>query len=99
MSLSSPDPSTVTTALGPKEPVLFDRYRILGILGQGGMGTVYRGFHINLKRPVAIKTLRLDRLKRAGAVPRFLREMELAGQLDHRHIVRATDGGEHNGVY
>lgn len=100
MSLSAPDPSTVTTGFdGPKEPVLFDRYRILGILGQGGMGTVYRGFHINLKRPVAIKTLRLDRLERAGAVPRFLREMELAGQLDHRHIVRTTDGGESNGIY
>lgn len=101
MSLSVPDPSTVTTGFdgGPKEPVLFDRYRILGILGQGGMGTVYRGFHINLKRPVAIKTLRIDRLERAGAAPRFLREMELAGQLDHRHIVRTTDGGESNGIY
>jgi serine/threonine protein kinase len=101
MALMEASPSTVDAALvgGNSMPVLFDRYRILGLIGQGGMGTVYRGLHINLKRPVAIKTLRLDRLERSGAIVRFVREMELAGQLDHRHIVRATDGGESNGIY
>jgi eukaryotic-like serine/threonine-protein kinase len=79
-------------------PTLLERYQILGIIGQGGMGTVFKGYHTNLKRFVAIKTLRVDRTKRPELVHRFLREMEAIGQMDHPNVVRASDAGEKNGV-
>jgi serine/threonine protein kinase len=79
-------------------PVLLGHYRIVGILGEGGMGTVFKGYHLKLKRFVAIKTLRLDRVRRPDLVQRFLREMGAVGQMDHPNVVRAFDAGERNGV-
>src|SRR4051812_35134452 len=78
-------------------PILGNRYEILGILGQGGMGTVYKGYHGHLKRFVAIKTVRIDKTG-PDLVQRFLREMASAGQMDHPNVVRATDAGENSGV-
>ena len=83
----------------PKIPLtVLDRYQVLGVIGQGGMGTVYKGYHLNLKRLVAIKTLRFDRDRKPDRVQRFLREMALIGQLNHDNVVRASDAGEKNGV-
>jgi serine/threonine protein kinase len=79
-------------------PVLFDRYQILGIIGEGGMGIVFKGYHLNLKRHVAIKTLRFDRSQTDDMVSRFVKEMEAVGQMDHPNVVRATDAGEKNQV-
>ncbi len=84
---------------GDSLPRLFERYQILGVLGQGGMGIVFRGYHINLKRHVAIKTLRVDKLSTGNLIGRFRQEMEVIGQMDHPHVVRATDAGEKNGVF
>lgn len=96
-------PSTLPTTMwrpGASEfPVLFERYQILGVLGEGGMGTVFKGYHLNLKRFVAIKTLRVDLVNNPGLVSRFLREMELVGGMDHPNVVRAADAGEKNGVF
>jgi serine/threonine protein kinase len=83
----------------PNFPTLFERYQVLGIIGQGGMGTVFKGYHLNLKRFVAIKTLRVDHLSNTDLVKRFMREVELVGQMDHANVVRATDAGEKNGVF
>ena len=79
-------------------PTLLERFRIIGVLGRGGMGTVYKAFHLNLKRFVAIKTLRCSASRHSKIVQRFLREMESIGQLDHENVVRASDAGEKNGV-
>ncbi len=79
-------------------PTLFDRYQILGVLGEGGMGTVFKGYHLSLKRYVAIKTLRIDRAAHPELVERFLWEVQAIGQMDHPNVVRATDAGEKNGV-
>ena len=79
-------------------PILFDRYQILGIIGEGGMGIVFKGYHLNLKRHVAIKTLRFDRSQTDDMVSRFVKEMEAVGQMDHPNVVRATDAGEKNRV-
>ena len=78
---------------------LFDRYEILGLIGQGGMGIVYKGYHLSLKRPVAIKVLRLDRLRGDELAGRFLREMHAVGQMDHANVVRATDAGQKDGLF
>jgi serine/threonine protein kinase len=96
--LPSPDASTKVDSPGGL-PTLFERYQVLGVLGEGGMGTVYKGYHVNLKRFVAIKTLRIDRINSPEVVSRFLREMELVGQMDHPNVVRASDAGEKNGVF
>ena len=74
-------------------------YRIQGKLGVGGMGTVFKAVHTKLKRTVALKLLPESRWANPAAVARFEREMEVIGQLDHPHIVRASDAGEENGMH
>ncbi|QDU39550.1 Serine/threonine-protein kinase PknH [Maioricimonas rarisocia] len=86
----------------PVPPALLETirdYRLLRKLGQGGMGTVYSALHTKLDRPVALKLLPAHRMRQAGAVSRFAREMKAVGKLDHPHIVRATDAGEAGGVH
>jgi serine/threonine protein kinase len=80
-------------------PLLMEHYQVVGIIGQGGMGTVFKGRHLNLKRDVAIKTLRIDKIATVELVNRFRKEMELIGQMDHPNVVRASDAGERNGVF
>ena len=80
-------------------PILLEHYQIHGIIGEGGMGTVFKGYHLNLKRFVAIKTLRMDQRKSSELVSRFKQEMGLVGQMDHPNVVRATDAGERNGIF
>ncbi len=76
------------------------RYRILGELGRGAMGTVYRAHDPLIEREVAIKTLHpnLPEEVIAEVRPRFLREAKSAGQLNHPNIVTIFDVGEQDGV-
>ena len=69
-------------------------YVLLGILGRGGMGVVYRGEHAYLKRPVAVKVLNRSYFDQPEARERFLREAQTAGVIDHPNIVGVTDFGE-----
>lgn len=82
-----------------KEPDLgcIQKYRLLELIGQGGMGTVYRALHTQLNRLVAIKVINADRLESPQAKSRFTKEMQLLAQLEHPQIVRASDAGEHDG--
>jgi serine/threonine-protein kinase len=70
-----------------------DRYKILGILGRGGMGVVYDGVHQHLGRPVAIKVLSAGIADNEVAVQRFLREARTASGLTHGNIVDVSDLG------
>lgn len=73
--------------------VLEGRYRIFGRLGVGGMGAVYRGEHVMLGTPVAVKVL-LPRLARDSEwVQRFLLEARAASQIRHPNIVQIRDFG------
>lgn len=74
-------------------------YRLIEILGEGGMGTVYRAVHVHLHKTVALKIMKSDRSGNPQAVSRFEREMKAIGRLEHPHIVRALDAGEQRGVY
>ena len=74
-------------------------HRILQPIGQGGMGMVYLGEHINLKRKVAIKVLPSDKAKDKLTLERFLREARAAAALAHPNIVRLHDIGENAGVH
>jgi serine/threonine-protein kinase len=74
------------------------QYRLLGKIGQGGMGSVYKALHLRLEKTVAIKILSTDRLSNPEDIARFEREMRAVGKLNHPHIIRATDAAEVNGV-
>ena len=71
----------------------FQNYRITGILGDGGMGVVYRGEHVVLGKIIAIKVLHQRFARRKGAVEQFLREARAASQIRHPNIVDVTDFG------
>jgi serine/threonine-protein kinase len=79
---------------------IFSRYRIVGELGSGAMGTVYRALDPLIEREVAIKTLHgnLPEEAREEIRERFLREAKSAGRLNHPNIVTIYDVGEENGV-
>jgi serine/threonine protein kinase len=87
-------PADLTATKAPEE---LGEYRLMDRLGEGGMGTVYRAFHVKLKRVVAIKVLPKGRLEDEQAVARFEREMAAVGQLDHPNIVQAYDARELDG--
>ena len=77
--------------------ILAERYRIVGLLGKGGMGEVYRADDLKLGQPVALKFLP-ERLSRDGAaLARFHREVRIARQVSHKNICRVYDIGETNG--
>src|SRR5262245_56969266 len=66
-------------------------YRILELLGEGGMGRVYVGEHIKLGRRVAMKVLRSELASNANAVSRFFAEARAVNRISHDHIVEITD--------
>jgi serine/threonine protein kinase len=69
------------------------RYRILGKLADGGMGTVYLAEHMLIRRRLAIKLLHAELATDHWMVHRFLNEATAAGTLGHPHIVESTDMG------
>src|SRR5262249_6841720 len=70
------------------------RYRIQGILGRGGMGTVYRAEHRLLERPVVLKVIRPDLVANEQVVQRFQREARLAARLTHPNVVAVYEAEE-----
>ncbi|MEM1204251.1 MAG: protein kinase [Acidobacteriota bacterium] len=71
--------------------VLDGRFRILGFLGQGGMGQVYRARDLELGVDVALKAIRPERCRSPQAIARFKREVQLARQVTHRNVCRIFD--------
>src|ERR1051325_4655537 len=79
--------------------LLGGRYRIVGLLGRGGMGEVYRADDLKLAQPVALKLLP-ERLCEDGAVlARFHREVSVARQVSHPNVCRVFDIGELDGLH
>ena len=77
--------------------ILGDRYRIVGLLGKGGMGEVYRADDLKLSQPVALKFLPDHLLSDGAALARFHREVRVARQVSHRNVCRVYDIGEVDG--
>jgi serine/threonine-protein kinase len=71
--------------------VLQDSYRIVRLIGEGGMGAVYEGTQLRLNRRVAIKVMSRELTSNQEALGRFRREAELTSQLGHPNIVQVLD--------
>ncbi len=85
--------------VGESAPSRLGPYRLLRLLGRGGMGDVYLAEHSRLEMTVAVKMLADHLTGDAKAIARFDREMKAVGRVSHPHIVRATDAGEHDGKH
>jgi tetratricopeptide (TPR) repeat protein len=108
--LNAPDQSPGTSDVGPDRPGEGDHvpqpggpfvargFRILGELGRGGMGTVYKASQVRLKRIVAIKVLRADAYADDAAAARFQAEAEAAARFQHPNIIQLFEVGEHEGM-
>jgi hypothetical protein len=83
---------------GPGELGRLGDYRVLKLLGQGGMGFVFQAEDMHLQRQVALKVMKPEAANRAGARERFLREARAAAALEHDHIVTIYRVGEERGV-
>ena len=75
------------------------RYKILQLIGGGGMANVYLARDIILDRDVAVKVLRLDFVNDDLFIKRFRREAQAATSLNHENIVTIYDVGEDDGIY
>ena len=78
--------------------VLGNRYEIVGLLGQGGMGRVYKARDRELDKLIALKTIRLDTAEGPEALARFKQELLLARKVTHKNVVRIFDLGEADGI-
>lgn len=81
---------------GPRQ-VLAGRYELLGLVGIGGMGSVYRARDLELEEVVAVKVLRRELSGAPEVIERFRREVRLARKVTHPNVARVFDIGEHDG--
>src|SRR5215471_17671558 len=77
------------------------RYEIIGELGRGAMGVVYKAQDPTIGRTVALKTMRLDvhGLESDDVLRRFKNEARAAGVLNHPNLVTIYDAGEQEGMF
>lgn len=88
----APRPVPATEGLAPGSK-LGTRYVIQEMLGQGGMGAVYKAHDNELNRTIAIKVIRPEFASRPDVLERFKREILLASKVTHKHVLRIHDFG------
>jgi len=110
-----PDPSTLAKEIARREwltgyqvkeiykgraaDLTIGPYRVLDLLGEGGMGRVFKAHHTRLGRDVALKVIRKEKLANTNAVQRFHQEVRAAAQLQHPNVVLAFDADEADGMH
>src|SRR3954452_17352480 len=94
LSSSGPGPSGEGIAPGS---LLAERYRILGLIGRGGMGEVYRAEDLRLGQTVALKFLPAAVADDPQRLAQFHHEVRIARQVSHRNVCRVYDIGEDHG--
>jgi serine/threonine protein kinase/WD40 repeat protein len=97
LATTGPLPGEWTPASGSREtshPLRFGPYRVLRMIGRGGMGEVYEAEEANLPRHVAVKTVRRSRATERGILERFDRERQVLARLHHSHIVPILATGQ-----
>lgn len=96
-------PSTLSFCLNDGNPlveidsligtILDGRYRLDGLIGEGGMGDVYRATHVRLETEFAVKLLKPEFVANQTAIKRFGLEAKAAGRIHHPNAIRVTDFG------
>jgi serine/threonine-protein kinase len=71
-----------------------DRYKLIALLGEGGMGAVYKAEHVRMGKALAVKILRGDFARDPAAVERFRAEARIVSRLSHPHTIAVFDFGE-----
>lgn len=89
-----PHPQAARSDVSKRTPDFGPRYRVERILGEGGMGTVYKAWDKELERPVALKLVRRDLTYDPDVSQRFKQELLLASKISHRNILRIHDLGD-----
>jgi len=97
-SPSTVSDSSVDEGRFPPGTLLLDRYRIVALLGRGGMGEVYRATDLKLGQPVALKFLPEAAASDERALARFHSEVRIARQVSHPNVCRVYDIGEIEGL-
>jgi serine/threonine protein kinase len=92
------DQRSKTLVLHPLIGQTLRQYRIEGVIGQGGMGIVFRGHDLKLQRPVALKLLPPELTGDPERRKRFLVEARTAARISHPAIAQVYDVDEHNGT-
>ncbi|MCA9050417.1 MAG: protein kinase, partial [Planctomycetaceae bacterium] len=85
-------------ARDPESPPEIPGFLTGEVIGEGGMGIVYRGFEVGLQRTVAVKWIRGGRFAGESARQRFLNEAQFTSRLEHANIVRVYRYGELDGL-
>ncbi len=93
-SSSEHRPSLDAETAPPTGAPALGQYDLLELLGEGGMGQVYKARHRLMQRIVALKVIRKEQLIDPGAVARFHREIRAAAQLNHPNIILAHDADQ-----
>ena len=79
--------------------VIAERYRVIGLIGRGGMGEVYRADDLKLGQPVALKFLPRSLANDRGRLDRFFTEVRMARQVSHPNVCRVYDIAEVDGQH
>ena len=89
-----PQPNVAQSDLSKRTPDFGPRYRVERVLGEGGMGTVYKAWDKELERTVALKLVRRDLTHDLNISERFKQELLLASKVSHRNVLRIHDLGD-----
>jgi serine/threonine protein kinase len=83
----------------PLESFSIENYKVVELIGSGGMANIYKAIQLSLDRPIALKIMHQHLTVEEGFVVRFEKEAKQAAQLQHENIVSIIDYGADNGVY
>ncbi len=93
------DPNETKSRNEPTKFPSIPGYEILELLGEGGMGQIYKARHLRLDRMVALKVIHPDRLGHPDAVQRFHREARVSALFTHPHLITVYDVDEIGGTH
>lgn len=77
----------------------FLNFHIQGLLGEGGMGSVFRAVDVNLNRPIALKVVKREHSSNPEYIEKFEHEAQITASVNHPHVVKVYSYGAHQGVY